>query len=392
MAIGVEVTELVQAREEARRARDLLQTILTNVDDPIILIDPEGGIPFANPAAARMNGFGSPAEMVATPMAEILGRIAVLDEEGRPLPPERFPVRQAIDRGETIRDRLIRLRPRNAQGAEAARPFLVTASPIRDSDGRVASVVAIAKDFTARKRAEQAVEDALHARDEFLSVASHELKTPLTTLKLQVQLRLRRITLGDREARSEASTRQILELVDRQIDRITRLVDDMLDVGRAMHGRLRLVAEQTDLTALARGVIERHSEELRGAGSVCRLDAPPLVQGSWDPGRIEQVLSNLLVNAIKYGKGRPIELVLTEGPERVRLEVRDQGQGIEAGDLARIFGRFERAAGRAISGLGLGLFISRRIVEQHGGTIRAESTPGVGSTFVVELPRVFRPA
>jgi signal transduction histidine kinase len=233
-----------------------------------------------------------------------------------------------------------------------------------------------------QKQAQQAI----RVRDDFLSIASHELKTPLTSLKLQVQglIMMPPASLSrDDGARLE----QTLNVVDRQIVRLDKLITNLLDVSRIAAGRLVIETAETDLSQLVHEVTRQFEPQLTRLN--CRLDAriEASVVGSWDPPRIDQVVTNLLSNAIKYGGGKPIELIVDATAERARLVVRDQGIGISAEDQKRIFDRFERAASLSYGGLGLGLFISSQIVRAHGGTIRVESTPDVGSTFTVELPR-----
>jgi signal transduction histidine kinase len=176
--------------------------------------------------------------------------------------------------------------------------------------------------------------------------------------------------------------------IGRQAVRLSRLLDDLLDVSRITAQRMKLEPEEVDLCDVVRDGAARYGEDARRAGSAIELDTQGPARGRWDRLRIEQVVTNLVSNAIKYGGGKPIQVRVEVEPRRARVIVRDQGIGIAPDDLPRIFQPFERASatGRAVS-LGLGLFISRYLVEAHGGTIRVESRPGAGSTFTVELPR-----
>lgn len=230
-----------------------------------------------------------------------------------------------------------------------------------------------------------ASQEAVRARSEFLTVASHELNTPVTSLMLAVQA-LRRGAPSGRPIEPQAMER-LLDLTARQGVRLTKLVGDLLDVSRLDAGRAPLDLTDVDLGALVREVVERFESDL--ARSRCSIsikdDAMPV--GRWDRSRIDRVVTNLLSNAIKFGAGNPIELSL--GSERgvAWLAVRDHGIGIHPAQRVRIFGRFERAVSeRHYGGLGLGLYISSRIVEDHGGSIRCESQPGAGSTFTIDLP------
>ncbi|MGK3985812.1 AAA family ATPase [Sorangium sp. So ce136] len=231
----------------------------------------------------------------------------------------------------------------------------------------------------------RASQEAVRARSEFLTVASHELNTPLTSLTLAVQSLRRAAPLG-RVIDPQALDRR-LELVGRQGTRLTRLINDLLDVSHLDTGTLVLERTDVDLGALVREVAERFEADLAGARCSVSIQTGAPAFGRWDRSCLNRVVTNLLSNAIKFGTGKPI--VIAVGAERgtARLVVRDHGIGIAPEQRDRIFGRFERAVSeRHYGGLGLGLYISRRIVEEHGGSIRCESRPGAGATFIVELP------
>lgn len=226
---------------------------------------------------------------------------------------------------------------------------------------------------------------AVQLRDDFLSVAGHELRTPLTALTLQLD----RV---HRQVHKEAGTAELLPQVQRalgQVERIGRLVGDLLDVARLNSGRLELDLDQTDLCSLAREVVERFADQAQRVGCALEVTVPATCVGSWDRTRLDQVMTNLLSNALKYGAGKPVELEVTCTDERARVRVVDHGIGISDHDRVRIFERFERAVSdRHFGGLGLGLWISREIVRAHGGTIEVTSQPAVETVFSVELPRV----
>ncbi len=219
---------------------------------------------------------------------------------------------------------------------------------------------------------------SITARDEFLSIASHELKTPLTALKLQLQLGQRRE--GGQGAPWLASA-------VRQVDRVAALVAELLDLARIRAGRLTLDARPVDLAELASGVAERLSDVLEGSGNALEVDAPAPVGARCDPTRIEQVLANLLVNASRHAPGARVSLRVLRGGGRAVVVVEDEGPGIPPGALERVFDAYEKVdrAGQE-QGLGLGLYIVRQIVEAHGGSIRAGAGRAGGASFRVELP------
>ena len=239
---------------------------------------------------------------------------------------------------------------------------------------------------SARADAERLAREAqaaVRVRDDFLSIASHELNTPLTPLKLQIAM-LR----GRKPDALADSLPKTLEIVDRQIDRLAKLVSTLLDVSRITAGRLTLEPEPLDLADLVHDVSDRFAPEAARCGSELRVVAEPGARGSFDRMRIEQVLTNVVTNAIKYGSGKPIDVSLDAHGGRARIVVRDRGIGVPDDMRVRIFDRFERAvSSRHFGGFGLGLWIARQLVEESGGTIALETpSEGAGSSFVVELP------
>jgi PAS domain S-box-containing protein len=254
----------------------------------------------------------------------------------------------------------------------------------RDGQSVAKRVVGAVLDITERKKIERELQASIRARDEFLSIASHELKTPLTPLQLQIDTldgALRTLGMSNEKISGRIQT------AARQLDRLSKLVENLLDVSRIRMGRLSLEPENIDLGALVADVLERFRSELAAAACDVRSELMPGVTGSWDTLRLEQVVSNLLLNAAKYGAHRPIEVVVKHHSGMALLRIRDQGIGIPRDKLSRIFDRFERAVpDRHYGGLGLGLYIARQIVEAHGGRITVDSDPGRGATFTVLLP------
>ncbi len=272
-------------------------------------------------------------------------------------------------------------------------PAEISLSPLQTEEGLLA-ITAI-RDVTDRKRAEEEraklsrTQEALRMRDEFLSIASHELRTPLTALQMQIDSVLRAAQKPGSDGVVHHITARA-ELMQRSVARLSKLIDQLLDLSRITAGRLTLHVEPFDFCTVVRGAVEQFHDELQRAACELRLQLPqtPII-GSWDSMRLEQIVSNLLSNAIKYGPGKPIELRVTEiGGEKVSLSVRDHGIGIASEHQTRIFDRFERfVSERNYGGFGLGLWIVRQTIDAHRGSIRVWSQPGAGSTFTVELPR-----
>ena len=232
----------------------------------------------------------------------------------------------------------------------------------------------------------QESQEAIRPRDEFLSIASHELKTPLTPLNLKLQS-LERAARAQGDSPLAGMVRTHVESGRRQLRRLATLINDLLDVSRISAGTFRMHREAVDLADLVRDVALHFEPRATQAGSALTVRADGPVRGHWDRARLEQVVANLLDNALKYGAGMPVSLEVAVGEGVARLIVRDEGIGIPPALQPRIFDRYVRAVSeRHYGGLGLGLYITRTIVEEQGGRVSVESVPERGSTFTVELP------
>lgn len=266
--------------------------------------------------------------------------------------------------------------------------FPVEVSSRGDLMGGQRVLFSIIRDVTERKRCEAEREEllagtqrALALRDDFLMIASHELRTPVTNVSLQLQQLVRLIERG--------ATAEHLGVVGdaalREAQRLSALIAALLD-AQVAKGQLALDLAEVDLRELMTDVTERLRIRAEQAGSTVLVDVPE-IRGHWDRLRLDQVLTNLLLNAVKYGRGRPIHVHASAEGALVQIEIRDQGIGVATENTIRIFDKFERAVPAHYGGLGLGLFIARQIVEAHEGRVEVESTPGVGSTFRVTLQR-----
>lgn len=231
------------------------------------------------------------------------------------------------------------------------------------------------------------LEDAVRMRDDFMSIVSHELKTPLNTLILEVQLRKMQLRRNNFTGFSEEKLRHMVDKDERQVKSLIRLIDDMLDVSRIRTGKLSIRPAEVDIGKLVASMVESFAPQMEASGCSLLFQRPEPLVGVWDEFRIEQVLANLLTNAMRYGAGKPVQVTVSRQGERACVEVRDQGIGINPKSLERIFCQFERAEGSESSaGLGLGLFIAEQIVKAHQGCIQVESEEGKGALFRVLLP------
>ena len=231
------------------------------------------------------------------------------------------------------------------------------------------------------------LEQAVRMRDDFMSIVAHEVRTPLNGLILETQLRKMHLARDNAAAFTLDKMHAMVDRDERQIKSLIRLIEDMLDVSRIRTGKLSIRPTHFDLAALARGLVQNFAPQIEAAEASVSLDAEQPVMGDWDEFRIEQVISNLLTNALRYGAKSPISLKVYSENGEARVEVRDSGIGISEENQQRICQQFERvSANHVAAGLGLGLFISEQIVAAHGGTITVESRIGEGALFRVCLP------
>jgi PAS domain S-box-containing protein len=388
-------TERKNVEEKLRQSEERMRLMIEAVRDyAIFMLDPGGHIASWNSGAEAIKGYKAD---------EVIGKhfsIFYTPEEAAAGRPER-ELRIATAEGR-YEEEGIRVR-KNGERFWAN----VVLSAIRDDSGTLRGFSKVTRDLTERRRIEQearqaesqallertrAIEaqNAIQVRDEFISVAAHELRTPLAALQLKLQGMEQQLAKAGPTPGGEPAGRLAtrLEGALRQTGRLSQLVDRLLDVSRIVSGKLVMEEEELDLAALVAQVVEDFREPAARAGSDLGLTSPSQVTGTWDRARLEQVVINLLSNAIKYGAGKPIAVELAATEAGVRLTVTDQGIGIPAESVERIFGRFERAVPiQHYGGLGLGLYVTRNIVEAHGGTIRVESVQGQGSTFTLDLPR-----
>jgi signal transduction histidine kinase len=244
--------------------------------------------------------------------------------------------------------------------------------------------------FRQRQELQEAkvqLQRAVSMRDDFMSMIAHELRNPLNSVYLQAQLR-RRMLAAPTPPDSQ-TMQKMVERDERQIRSMVRLLDDMLDVSRARTGNLAIVPAPFDLAASATAVVDAIQEQAKASGITLTLAAPDTLPVVGDEFRIEQVITNLLTNALRYGQGKPVAVTagIREQEREAFVSVRDQGMGVAPADQERIFEQFERTDGAAqVAGLGLGLYIARQIAQAHQGRLEVRSAPGEGAEFILSLP------
>lgn len=365
-----DVTDLKRAELEVLSLQGKLRRLLDSNLIGVVFYDLRGSLTDANDAFLNSVGY-SRADLAA-------GRLNWIEMT----PPEwreadRRAVEQLSARGECdpYEKEYIRRDGRRI-------PILLGCANFEDS---AYEGVAFILDISSLKQTQAALEAAVSSRDEFISIASHELRTPIASMKLQVQMLSRALARGEPLPPERLQT--MLQQSDRSLNRLTRLVDDMLDISRIQAGRLPIEPQPVELDGLVAEALERALPQLQAAGISVDSELAPGLTAMADRQRIEQVLHNLLSNAARYAPNAPVAVRLARRGEHAVLEVADGGPGIPAENHERIFQRFERLAPAAhAGGLGLGLYIVREIVRAHGGEVRVESEPGQGARFIVSLP------
>lgn len=395
-----DLTERKEAEEKLRLSEERYRRMFDGIKDfALITLDDKGHVTSWNEGARRISGYEE---------NEIMGHYfaTFYPEQDIQMGKCEYELQEAALTGK-FEDEGWRIRK---DGTRYWASVLI--SSIRNSHGKVIGFTKVIRDITERKRAsdllkmaytnlEKRVEErtnelmkinkqlqeAIQARDEFLSIASHELRTPLTPLKLQIQSLRLHLKRGNMRELSSEKLEKVAETCDKAISRLVNLIESLLDVSRINTGRIILHPETFDLTEVMQEILLRYKPEIDNSETEIILNDSGPVIGNFDKLRIEQVLINLLTNALKYGNKNPVYIDIRGMNGFAEIIFEDHGVGIKDSDKERIFERFERVETMtSIGGLGLGLYITKQIIEAHRGQIEVISSPGKGSSFIINLP------
>ena len=359
ISMVIDVTQERVVQEALRESREYLRNVLTHAPVIVGAIDSKGIIRLSE---------GKGLEPLGRKSGELVGTSAFDLFKNEPKSLEHF--QRALSGEEFI-----------ATVSSRGLSWETYWSPLRDSQGTFQGAIAVSVNVTERERIEK-------DREEFMAIASHELRTPITPLKMQLQFLCRHLTQGKFSGIPEAeSILKLIQISEQQLERVNRLIDDMLNASQINSDKLSLTYERCDLSQIVHQVTDRYGYECSAAGCSISLVLADGVCGLWDRFRIDQVIVNLLTNALKYGSGKPIELRTEISGGRARIIMQDHGIGIPAEYQSRIFEQFHRVVPiNTYGGFGLGLYIARAIITAHKGTIEVQSVPDKGATFIVELP------
>lgn len=371
IGIARDITHHKENEEKLRQSRDNLKVILKNIADGITVQDNLGNLVYVNDAIALASGYSSTKDMLENPSAW-MNIFDLKAEDGANFPLTKLPSRRALD-GEESPEEIINYKNKITGEDKWSQ---VKARAVFGKNRKVETVVTIINDITEQKELER-------KKDDFISIASHELKTPLTSIKGYVHL-------AKREHGPKDKHLEYLNKIDRQLDNLTELIQDLLDLGRIGGGKLSYKTQKVHMSKLISDVVSDLQQVAPERTIVLQNGIRKKVRG--DKNRISQVLINLITNAIKYSpRNKKVLVRATEDKKSVHIAVRDYGIGIEKSEKDKIFDRFYRvkdAKGKTFPGLGIGLYLSKAIVARHNGKIWVDSKKGEGSTFHFVLPAI----
>jgi signal transduction histidine kinase/CheY-like chemotaxis protein/HAMP domain-containing protein len=369
-ALSRMVSTVAEREDELRARHREIETMLETVPAAFIVVDRNGYVRLQNRAATALVG---PPPRIGSAMAKYRMEFTLLTRDAKEIPESDWPLARAL-RGEVVSGEDLEIRSRFG-----SMPALTAAAPLRGVSGEIEGAVVAFQDVSALRAVDR-------LKDEFVSVVSHELRTPLTSIRGSLQL-----VLDNRVSAIDPDDRLLLQIALNNCERLIRIINDILDVSKIEAGRLTLHKQPSDVRQLILTSIQVVGPVARNARVTLDARVPDgLPAVDVDADRIVQVLVNLLSNAINYA---PVESAVTieaaAEANHVSIAVQDRGAGISPGDLARLFQKFQQvdaSASRSKGGTGLGLTISKALVEQHGGRIDVQSTVGEGSRFTIVLP------
>lgn len=369
LRVALEENELLLKSLEFEKNQS--EAILNQMPAAVIVGQaPSGKLIYANPKMEEVWGFPLKKSESIDEYNEWVG----FHPDGSRYLPHEWPLARSLTTGEIVTDEDVEIIRYDSRAI-----LRLSSCPIRSNTGEIMAGIVICQDVTELVL-------AVRSRDEFLSIASHELKTPLTSLKLQAQMMKKDLENEQVEVIPIHKTMKLVVQLDRQTTRLNKIVDDMLDIARVRTGKLKLSLSEFDLCQLVQDVV--NNMKLQQPDIQIILKEKQEVYGTWDVDRLEQVLMNLISNGIKYGLGKPVEVSLKKDEKNCYIDVKDFGLGIESEKQSIIFEKFERGGiqTKDIGGLGIGLFISKQIILSHGGKIEVQSEINKGSVFKVTLP------
>jgi PAS domain S-box-containing protein len=376
------LVQISRSEEEARKLLELHRTTMANLGEGMYTVDRQGLVTYVNPEAERLFGWTA---------ADLLGRrmhdvTHYKRPDGSPFPLEECSGFRVLRDGHVLRD----FEDVFIRKDGTFFPVAYSSSPLSDARGQIIGLVVVFQDITDRKLHEQALRDADRRKDDFLATLAHELRNPLAPIRNSLNI-LRLMS------QSDPTVEQVGQVMERQVDQLVRLVDDLLEVSRITRGKIELRLELVEVAGVVRTAIETSQPLITAAGHQLAVSLPtqPLTINA-DPVRLAQIISNLLNNSAKYTEaGGQIWLTVRRHDNTVSISVRDSGMGIPPEMLPHVFQLFtqvDRHARRAQGGLGIGLALVKSLTEMHGGEVSA-SSPGLGhgSEFVVRLPLAAEP-
>lgn len=343
-----------------------------NKEYALYMMDTEGNVISWNAGAERIKGFTSD---------EIIGKNfnTFYSEEERQSGKPEHDLKTAASIGK-FEEENWRYRK---NGTKFWASTIITA--LKDKKGQLRGFGDVIRDLTTVKLNEENLQKAINVRDEFMSIASHELRTPVSVLSLQLQM-VQRDYDSKKDVKNSGRLEKSLLIAMKQVKILENLINELLDISRIQAGKLEIHPEKTDLSKIVADVCHDFEDAFNTVNIQLECDLNEKVEGNWDSFRLGQVVTNLLSNTLKYAPGKPVRIVVKAIEKKAILTVQDQGPGIPQEMQTKIFQRFERASSPSISGLGLGLYIARQTVEAQGGTIDVKSEVGKGSVFIVTLP------